>query len=283
VGHADSLALMEDYGFGDSASLVARAKEAVHRALELAPNSAEAHTSLGLLVSTWQDGPASLHELERAIDLHPGYADAHNWHSWMSLLAGRADAALKSAIRAVRLNPLSAEAVSNLAFSHMAIGDATSGLVEARRAVELSPDFTSADYYQSLCLCELGLYDEAANILAPLSVREAGRLTVPWAEFGPDVALAVALRASGDREGARGVLSVIDADQHPFWVGFGHAALGEREPALRAFSRVVHMGAGATLVAHHQFPSVWEPLRGDARHGALVGVAYRSWGFKTAG
>jgi len=161
---------MEDYGFGDSATLLARAEKAVHRALELAPDSAQAHTSLGLLVSTSRDGPASLREFERAIDLQPGYADAHNWHSWVSLLTGRADAALKSATRAVRLNPLSAEAVSNLALSYIAVGNPESGLIEARRASELSPGYTSAGYYQGICLCELGLYDEAARVPTPLSL-----------------------------------------------------------------------------------------------------------------
>jgi TolB-like protein/class 3 adenylate cyclase/Tfp pilus assembly protein PilF len=283
VGLADSLALIESYGFGDSAALLARAEEAVHRALEIAPDAAEAQTSLGLLAATRQDGPASLREFERAMDLQPGYADAHNWHSWMSLLTDRADAALKSATRAVRLNPLSAEAVSNLALSYLAAGDSESGLIEARRASELSPGYTTADYYQGICLCELGLYDEAVSVLRPLSLPEAGQLTVPWAEFGPDAALAVALQASGDSEGARDILAEIDADEHPFWVGFLHAALGEREPALQRFSRVEHMGAGSTLVVHYHFPSVWKPLRGDPRHDALVDTAYRSWAVATGG
>jgi TolB-like protein/class 3 adenylate cyclase len=283
VGLADSLALMESYGFGDSSKLLARAEEAVQRALELAPDAAETQTSLGLLAVTRQDGPASLREFERAIDLQPGYADAHNWHSWVSLLAGRADAALKSATRAVRLNPLSAEAVSNLALSHMAVGDTERGLIEGRRAGELSPGYTTADYYQGISLSELGLYDEAVEVLTPLSHSAAGRLTVPWAELGPDATLAVALQASGHSDRARDVLAAIDADEHPFWAGFVHAALGEREPALQCFSRVKHMGAGPTLVIHHYFPSVWSSLRGDPRYDALVRVAYRSWGMKPDG
>ena len=277
VGLADSLALMEDYGFGDSETLLARAEKAVRRALELSPDSAEAHTSLGLLVSTWQDGPTSLREFERAIELQSGYADANSWHAWVSLLAGRADAALSSATRAVRSNPLSAEAVSNLALSSMALADYERGLAEARRAGELSPGYSTANYYQGICLYELGLYDEAVTVLTALSVPEAGELTVPWAELGPDAALALALRASGDSDGVRDVLTRIDADEYPFWVGLIHAALGERKPALRAFSRVDHMGAGPTLVVHHLYPSVWKPLRDDPRYDDLVGVAYRSW------
>ena len=112
---------------------------------------------------------------------------------------------------------------------------------------------------------------------------EACELSVPWAELGPDAALAVALQASGDSDRARDVLAAIDADEHPFWAGFVHAVLGEREPALRSFSRVEHMGAGPTLVVHHHFPSVWKPLRGDPRYDALVGLAHRSWGMQPAG
>ena len=277
VGLADSLALMEDYGFGDSEALLARAEKAVRRALELSPDSAEAHTSLGLLVLTRQDGPTSLREFERAIEIQPGYADANSWHAWMYLLAGRPDAALSNATEAVRHNPLSAEAVSNLGLSYMALADYEQGLVEVRRAGELSSGFSTARYYQGICLYDVGLYDEAAAVLTPLSVREADELTVPWAELGPDTGLALALQASGNTDGASEVLAGIDGSEHPFWVALIHAALGERETALRAFSRVDHMGAGPTLVVRYHFRSLWSVLMDDPRYDGLVEVAYRSW------
>lgn len=277
VGLADSLALMEDYGYGDSEALLSRADKAVRRALELVPDSAEAHTSLGLLLLINQDGSGGIREFERAIQLQPGYADAHTWHCWLSLLLGRGDVALKSAERAVKLNPVSAEAVSNLAHSHLATGEPKKALVEARKARELSPSYTTAGFYEGLALYDLGRFAEARSILAPLSVPVAGELTVPWAGRGPDATLALAHVGSGDRDGARAILAEIDAVAYPFAAGLVHAALSESEQAFDAFRRVDEMSAWPSLAIHHHYRSIWQLVRDDPRFEDLLAVANRSW------
>ena len=277
VGLADSLALMEDYGYGDSRVLLSRADKSVRRALELVPDSAEAHTSFGLLLLTKQDGPGGIREFERAIQLQPGYADAHTWHCWLSLLIGRGDVALKSAGRGVELNPVSAEAVSNLAHSYLATGEPEKALVEARRARDLSPSYTTADFYEGLALYDLGRFAEAQSVLAPLSVSVAGELTVPWAGRGPDATLALSHVGEGDRDGARTILEEIDAVAHPFATGLVHAALAEIEEAFAAFGRVEEMSAWPSLAIHHHYRTVWQRVREDPRFESLLAVAYRSW------
>jgi serine/threonine-protein kinase len=283
VGLVDSLALMEDYGYGDSEVLLLRADKAVRRALALLPDSAEAHTSFGLLLLTKQDGPGATREFERAIQLQPGYADAHTWHCWISLLTGREDAALKSAERGVELNPVSAEAVSNLAHSYLAIGEPEKALVEARRARDLSPSYTTANFYEGLALYRLARFSEAQSVVAPLSASVADELTVPWAGRGPDVTLALAHVAAGDSIGARDILAGIDAGEHPFAAGLVRAALGERERAFDDFRRVERMTAWPTLAIHHHYRAVWQSLRDDPRFEDLARVAYRSWGIEPPG
>jgi tetratricopeptide (TPR) repeat protein len=277
VGLADSLALMEDYGYGDSKVLLSRADKAVRRALELVPDSAEAHTSFGLLLLTNQDGPGGIREFERAIQLQPGYADAHTWHCWLSLLIGRGDVSLKSAKRGVELNPVSAEAVSNLAHSYLAIGEPQKAFVEARRARDLSPSYTTADFYEGLALYDLGRFAEARSVLAPLSVSVAGELTVPWAGQGPDATLALSHVREGDRDGARAILEEIDSIAYPFAAGLVHVALAEIEEAFAAFGRVDEMSAWPSLAIHHHYRTVWQLVRSDPRFDNLLAVAYRSW------
>ena len=277
VGLAGSLALMEDYGYGNRQVLLSRADKAVRRALELIPDSAEAHTSLGLLLLTQQDAPGAIREFERAIQLQPAYADAHTWHCWLSLLVGRGDVAQKSAERAVELNPVSAEAVSNLSHSCLAIGELEKALVEARRAGKLSPSYTTPVFYEGIALYELGRFAEARAVLTPLSVPVAGELTVPWAGLGPDVTLALAQVGGGDCDAARGILAGIDAVAFPFAAGLVHAALGEIEQAFEAFRRVNEMSAWPSLAIHHHYRTVWQPVRDDPRFENLLEVAYRSW------
>jgi adenylate cyclase len=276
VGLADALALTEDYGYGDRHELLPRAEQAVHRALALDPDSAGAHSSLGLLYTTYQDGPAAIAEFEQAVALQPSYAEAHNLHSWVSLLLGRAEVALASATRAVELNPLSAEALNHLALSRLATGQEDKALVEARRATGLSP-FPTAVFYTGIALYELGRFDEATSALEPLAFRERGELSVAWAGHGPDATLALAHVAAGRADEARDLLGEIDAVRHPFASGLIRLALGEDTKAFADLMRTSELSAWPTLAVHHHYRRVWDRIESADVHQQLVRTAYRSW------
>jgi serine/threonine protein kinase/Tfp pilus assembly protein PilF len=269
VGLADALALMEDYGYGDSEALLARAKKAVDRALALDPDSAEAHTSLGLYYSTLQDGPATMREWELAVQIQPGYAIAHNWMSWVGNLLGRASGALASAQRAVELDPLSAEVVSNLALSLVTNGEPGKALVEARRAEELSPGWTTAIFYEGLALCNLGRLEEAKTALSDL--------TVEWAGLGAEATLALTHVALGEEQEARQTLTGIDPGVDAFAAGLVHLALGEVDAAFDLFTSVELLTAWPSLAVHSLYKDVWETVKDDTRYQTLVRHAYTSW------
>ncbi len=276
VGLAASLASMEAYGHGERHDLLARAEQAVHRALALAPDSAQARTSLGVLHTTYQNGPAALGEFERAMRVQPSYADAHNWHSWVSLLTGQGEAGLASALRAVELDPLAPEAHAHVSLGHAAVGAPARGLAAARQARRLSP-YTTADLYEGICLVELGRYDDARTVLEPLTMGARGELGVPWAGHGPDAVLALALIGAGDATGARRVLGTIDRDGYPFAAALVHSALGEAEEAADAFDRISVVTAWPSLAFHHYHRDVWRSIAGTAAYRRLVRTAHRSW------
>ena len=277
VGLADSLAMMADYGYGDRDALIEEATAAADRALQLLPDSAAPHTSLGLIAEAVQDAPTALREYELTIELEPNHADAHSWHAWVSLVVGRGEQGLASATRSVELNPLSAEAVSNLALSFLAVGDPARALIETRRAGGLSEGFTGATYYEGLALYDLGRFEEAVSVLTPLSLIAAGELTAPWASMGPDAALALAQIAASQRTKAVETLRSIDPDEYPFETGIVHAGLGDREAAFAHFSRVDNAPYGPALMFHHHFGNVWAGLREDPRLAQLAETIYGSW------
>lgn len=277
AGLADALAMTADYGYGDREELLSAAETAVVRVLAMMPGSADVHIALGLIAEGRFDAPRSLAEYETAIRISPSNADAHNWRAWMQLTLGDPDEALPSARRAVALNPLSAEAVSNLGLALIATGDTEEGLAEARRAGDLSPGYTTAAYYAGLGLYDLGRIDEALDVLTPLSLSEAGELTVPWAGMGPDAALAVALAVDGDRDGAREVQASIDADAYPVEAGLVELALGHLEAAHDHFGRVVSVGYGGTMLRYLHFRDVWSRLGDDPGLADLDARIARSW------
>jgi len=270
VGLADGLALLKSYRYADSAGLLSRAEDAALRALELSPESAQAHASLGLLRSVRQDGPAAVRELRRAIELRPSYADAHNWLSWVQQLLGHREEALESARRAVELDPLSPEAVSNLSLAYLATGDHEAALAEARHVDEIQTSWGTARFYEGLALYHLGRYAEASSALETL--------TVPWAGAGPLATLALSQAADGDTAAARDLLAQIDGARYPFAVGLVHFALGEREDAFDAFQGASVWAEWPTLAVRDLYSEVLDPLRDDPRYGALLSDVDGAWG-----
>jgi DNA-binding SARP family transcriptional activator/Tfp pilus assembly protein PilF len=275
VGLADALVSMDAYGHGRRHELLPRAEKAVHRALSLNPDSAEARTSLGVLHTGHQEGPAALMEFRRAFGARPNYADAHNWHSWVSLLTGDAPSGLDSARRAAELDPRNAEAHAHVALGLAANGDPVGALEAVRVARRLSP-YTTGQLYEGLCLYELGRPEDARRVLEPLVPAEAAP-TVPWAPHGPHALLALTLVELGEHTAAQDVAARIDPLVSPFAAAIAALGLGEADRAAQSFARVDRLTAWPCLLVHHYHDRIWS--RGDAtgHHDRMTGVALRSW------
>ncbi len=270
TGLADALSLLYDYDFEQSDELLLQAEQAVRYSLELDPNSAEAHGSLGLLHSARQDGANAIRELTRSVELRSSYAEAHNWLGWVNQLMGNGPEGLVSAKRAVALDPLSGEAISNLALSHLAVGEYAPALSEARHVLDVLPSWSTAKFYEGLALYHLARFSEAQFVLQDLSVA--------WADAGASAAFALALVASGDVTAAREKLTQIETTDDLFSAGLVYTALGETEKAFARFQSIDNWRPWATLAMRHFYPLVLKPIREDARYDTILGEINRSWG-----
>ncbi len=271
VGLADALTLQEDYGYAHPQEVLPEAERAVRKALELDPRSAEAHASHGLLLTTRQDGPAAIFELEEALEIRQGYAEGHSWLAWVNLLIGRPRDAFPSARRAVELNPLSAEAVNHLSLTYTANGQLQSARQEAARAAELSPDWPTAALYGAIASFESREYEEA------LSAVEG--LHVPWTGQGPASISALSLAALGNIVEARAVLDEIRHQDDTFSTGLVLIGLDETAEALTLLSELERVDAWQALSIHHFFRDVWDSIPKDD-YMSLVSLAQRSWGIQ---
>lgn len=84
------------------------AKEAATRALELEPDSCEAHTSLAWIRYRFDwDWSGAEEEFARAVALNPGDAQVHHWRADYLTAMGRFDEALAEIRRARELDPFS--------------------------------------------------------------------------------------------------------------------------------------------------------------------------------
>jgi tetratricopeptide (TPR) repeat protein len=106
-GLADAYTLLSAGYYGNMPAMraVTHALPAAQRALELAPDLAEAHASLGLIHHNQGDLVAAQAALERALALNPGYTMAHVWHGLVLTTQGRyRDAEVRNR-EALRLDP----------------------------------------------------------------------------------------------------------------------------------------------------------------------------------
>jgi serine/threonine protein kinase/tetratricopeptide (TPR) repeat protein len=87
-----------------------KAREAAGKALELDESLAEAHADMAIVLSWFDyDWNAAEREFKRAIELKPDSADAHAYYGWELISLGRVEEGIAESKRAVELDPLSVE------------------------------------------------------------------------------------------------------------------------------------------------------------------------------
>ena len=240
-GIADSYAIMGYYSPAASAQRVRvlrLARGAALRAIELDPNLAEAHASLGFtdnLIGT--DDRETSHEFQRAIALDPGYATAREWYSWYLFYHHDQHGALTQMEQARDLDPLSP--IINFALANQ--------LFFARRYEEASEQWHQAitiDPTTEIAFYGAGLADEQLgdDQLAAREFREALALS----PSDPDTmgALAYVLAKTQHSDGARQLLARISRMRPlpAYDIALVDDALGQRAEALRwlALARAQH-------------------------------------------
>jgi TolB-like protein/Flp pilus assembly protein TadD len=129
------------YGTSTSEEAVARALPFARRALELAPELAEAHASLGLIELNRGDAAEAGRLLQRAMRLNPGYTMAHVWYGLTLTAQGRYREAAAHNREAFRLDPLSPIVNANVGFDEWRFGNVAEAEARFRAAIEIDPAF----------------------------------------------------------------------------------------------------------------------------------------------
>ena len=145
-----------------------QAHQFARKALELDPNLAEAHASLGFALVFRREYGASIAALERAVALNPNYVD---WRfGYPLVLAGQARRAIDVLDAYMRLDPLYAPyAFGFLGFAHYMLKQYPQGLAALRECVSRVPTFRSARAWLAATYAQLGRMEEARAEVAELS------------------------------------------------------------------------------------------------------------------
>ncbi len=251
---------------GRAEDVIARARPAATRALELDDSLADAHTSMGriLLYFDWNWTGAEA-EFRRSIELDPLYWEGHHSYSHYLLPAGRVAESLDSSLKALEIEPLDLGINTHLGWHYLYSGDFDRAAEQCRVSTEMDPSFFYAHFYLGLAYEQKG---EEEKALAEL--EEAVRLSPQSGEAAAGRIRLLA--AAGRREEAEAALEELSGrDESSIAYEVGVARLGFRQidSALDAFEkaladraeRMVDMAIDPRLRSLHSQPRFREIAR----------------------
>jgi len=235
-GLAECHIVMARNGHSDPATSYPKAKEQVLKALELDPNSAEAHAALANILAYYdhQQG-ASESEFRKALELNPNYASAHQWFWHLLCQQRRFDEGFAEIRRAMELDPLSRAINENFAGCLYYAGEFDAAITQYKKLLELDPNW--GDAYRSLFRSYLRktMYDDALA-----AVETYGLLSKK--PFETMLLNAYVYASKGEREKARRLLAEVEGNLRqelisPFQIGLVHFLLGEVDSGFEWLER----------------------------------------------
>jgi len=265
AGLADAHSLLGNYGVVPRPEVHQPALAAARRAILLAPDLAEAHTSLAHVLATYDnDWEESEREFELAIDLNPYFATAHHWYAVTCLMPQRRleEAAVEIA-EARQLDPSSVSIHRDAGIVQWCRRDARAAMEWARQAIQLDPAFHEAHWLLGLAHEQAGDYTSAGESFE----TGVGILATPRL-LG---ALGHTLARGGNRRRADEILVELNRTVgyvSPFNLAVVHTGLGDTDQAFEQLR-------GAKSQSCYEM--VWirvdprlDPLRTDLRFSALL-------------
>ncbi|HEX6126322.1 MAG TPA: tetratricopeptide repeat protein [Pyrinomonadaceae bacterium] len=266
AGLSDAYVLLVNHRGAPFEESIKMARSAAHKAIELDPELAEAHTSLGL-INTFYDWNWELSEssLRRAIELNPNASHATQVLGIRMCLEGRFDEAKKYYQLAHELDPLSPSIAEHLGWPFYYGRDYDRAIVEFQKAAEMEPGFKNIYFRLGLAYIQEGMYDEAIEQMQTCQNMSNDRDSVGW--------LGYIYGLKGERGAAHALLAELEeiAKERyipPYTFAIVYLGLGEIDEAFKWLEK-----AGREhdywMIFIHVDPDL-DPLRGDPRFDDLI-------------
>jgi TolB-like protein/Tfp pilus assembly protein PilF len=226
----------------------------VRQALDLDPNSAEAHASLGAALWIGWEFSAGERALRRALELNPNYASAHQWLGRVLLIQGRIDEANAALAAAARLDPLSSRILDNRGLVLACAGRFTESLASYEQALAVQPGAVQASWQKARVLRLLGREAEAREFFRGISGHD-------WPELFTHVH---ALASVGFRAEAADLLPGLSPDvSRAFLLPY----VGRTEDALNTLNPDVER---SMHIDQWLFAAAFDPMRSDPRFAKFL-------------
>jgi Tfp pilus assembly protein PilF/DNA-binding winged helix-turn-helix (wHTH) protein len=234
VGLADCYNLLREFSAMPGNEAYFKAFVAAKKAVELDPQSSEAHASLAFVTffGMWDRADAEK-EFRRAVELDPNNAKAHHWYATFLNALNRHEEALTEIELARKLAPDSPSVLADKGALLWSAGHHEQALQLLKQLETADPDFLSPHRYLRFAYLETGDYP---NYIAEL--KKDALLTHDAAQSSVAEAAAKGFAQGGER----GLLEAELSDQRKlyeqgklsaYWVAQSEARLGNASEALK--------------------------------------------------
>jgi DNA-binding winged helix-turn-helix (wHTH) protein/TolB-like protein/Tfp pilus assembly protein PilF len=251
-----------------TAEIMARAKNAALKALEIDDSLAEAHASLAFvkLIYEWNFHEAG-EGLRHSLRLNPNYATAHQLYSEYLSVSGRHDEAIAAAGRAQELDPTSLIISRDAGRAYYFARQPDRAIEQYRQTLEMNDNFSPAVFALGLAYLQKDLTREAVAELERADRLLHGRAFTK-------AALAYAYARDGRRADAEKILAEFSqAPPHKpvpaFDAALVHTALGQTDEAFRFLQKACEERFYRMI--YLKSDPLFDPLRADPRFDSLLG------------
>jgi TolB-like protein/AraC-like DNA-binding protein/Tfp pilus assembly protein PilF len=265
AGLADAYCSLAWWGWYPRKKGYAKAKELAQKALSLAPNLSEAHTTLGAIAlwSEWNWTEAE-EKLKRAIELNPNYATAHQYYAQYLSGVGKIHEAIEEMSKAIELNPLSVIMYSVSGCLHYQVGYYEQALTLHHTVLDMNQKLRFAHIDIFYIYLQQGKDAAAVDELKKYLAKDSlDKKQIP------------SMEDAFERSGRRGVLLwLVDlqiAKKTPecYFIAELYAKLGHKEKALDWLEMAFEERVGL-LAARFKRDHNLENLHSEPRYKALL-------------
>jgi DNA-binding winged helix-turn-helix (wHTH) protein/TolB-like protein/tetratricopeptide (TPR) repeat protein len=245
-----------------------KAREAVNKALSLAPNLSEANEALGdLKYAVDWDFAASEKAYERALELNPGNESARFSYALLLSRLGRHDEAIKEIEFAHQLDPISVYINAQYIDILVNAGRIEQAIEQAKKALELDSDAVVTHYYLAKAYAAKSMYVEAIAELQKNADRQESKRLKLYSAY--------VYARSGNKIKAEKIIEECQQDPQinpSMWkltnLSMAYAALGEKDKAFEMLEKAVQEKVVSAL--NMKVEPEFQPLRSDPRFADLI-------------
>jgi serine/threonine-protein kinase len=268
AGLADCYILPGYYALAAPKDMMPLGKAAALKALEIDPNLAEAHASLGAVAALYEFNWAEAEAyFRRAMEENPSYSIARYWYAIFALAPqGRLDEALREAKKGRELDPLSPAPSSAVGMMTCYQHDYDRAIKELQKTLDLDPHFVIGHFYLGKIYFEQGRIEEGRAALQ--KARDVmGDTAVVIGVLGYYLAV------NGDRDGAMKLLDLLNnfaaqryVPAQPF--ALIYSGLGENDLAFEWLDKAYE--EQSSLLIWLKVDPTFDKLRSDPRFSLLL-------------